>query len=581
MQQPTPPILHNNSNQQTVYEFSLSPQELSQRLLSLGLKPKDVINYRLSLDFITLESADNDTNPAIRDSYNKLLQSLGNLVSASDWERFCSSLNQLLRYWLDCYIAGLNIQHGLALALSIKLKSLFQTKKTKLFQQLFIGLIVEVTTQFDQYQLEAVKNHHQLTGLPNLHLLLKQLEQSLPNSEHGLGLLLLNFKMASSFADGIKTASPELIHELVKLLRNNLSQHHLLFQIDTFEFAVIVPHLDKVEKLDLLAAKLRRPFELTMHISQQLVSISPTIAGIYRTTGWHDVHEIYTQAKLTLDDALRNGRPFASYTEEINQRILQQSQLKQEILDAFENDRFELYFQPIVDVADETCNSAESLLRCKNTQGEFIYPPAVIDVIYQQGLGRLFLRWLLNTVCRQAANMQHILGRNIRITVNLTADDLIDTELADLLEQCLTLWKVEAQYITLEITENGLLLDEETANKTIQKMTDMGCMIALDDFGTGYSSMTRLRSMPIDLVKIDQSFVRDIANSSEDFEIVRAITMLAHGLGKQVIAEGVEMPECLDMLKKLQCEKIQGYFYSKPLSYDNFVAWVAQFQKNS
>jgi EAL domain-containing protein (putative c-di-GMP-specific phosphodiesterase class I) len=155
--------------------------------------------------------------------------------------------------------------------------------------------------------------------------------------------------------------------------------------------------------------------------------------------------------------------------------------------------------------------------------------------------------------------------------------DLLDADLPVLLAQSISLWDIPAQNLIIEITEGDILVDEEKVAQVIDQIVALGCKLALDDFGTGYSSMTRLRSMPIDLVKIDQSFVRNIAHSPQDREIVESVVALAHSLGKQVVAEGVEDKACLDILKQMQCEKIQGYYYAKPMSFHEFSSWLTKF----
>ena len=162
----------------------------------------------------------------------------------------------------------------------------------------------------------------------------------------------------------------------------------------------------------------------------------------------------------------------------------------------------------------------------------------------------------------------------IYLTINLRAEDLYDMELPHLLSQAIALWKIDAKDLILEITENGILEYNESSTSVISQLSEIGIRFALDDFGTGFSSLSRLRTMPIDLIKIDQSFVRDIAHSKDDFEIVQSIAMLAKSLGKEVLVEGVEDKECLALVKKLNIDKCQGYYFAKPMPYEQFIEWV-------
>ncbi|MDP3819714.1 MAG: EAL domain-containing protein, partial [Methylotenera sp.] len=186
--------------------------------------------------------------------------------------------------------------------------------------------------------------------------------------------------------------------------------------------------------------------------------------------------------------------------------------------------------------------------------------------------------WLINNACQRCAELRSAHQYNIALTINLSSIDLLDADLPALLAQSIALWQIPAENLIIEITESDILVDELKVSQVIDKIKLLGCKLALDDFGTGYSSMARLRNMPIDIVKIDQSFVRNIATSNQDKEIVQSVVKLAHSLGKEVVAEGVENLACLTILKELKCEKIQGYYYAKPMPFDEFVLWLNTFE---
>jgi EAL domain-containing protein (putative c-di-GMP-specific phosphodiesterase class I) len=163
---------------------------------------------------------------------------------------------------------------------------------------------------------------------------------------------------------------------------------------------------------------------------------------------------------------------------------------------------------------------------------------------------------------------------DIYLTFNLRAEDLYDAELPHLLSQALSLWKLDSQNIVLEITEEGILELNETSSAVINNLSLLGFKLALDDFGTGFSSLSRLRTMPIDLIKIDQSFIRNIAHSKDDLKIVESIASLAHSLGKEVLAEGIEDEESFALIQKISVQKCQGYLFAKPMAYDDFISWL-------
>jgi diguanylate cyclase len=205
----------------------------------------------------------------------------------------------------------------------------------------------------------------------------------------------------------------------------------------------------------------------------------------------------------------------------------------------------------------------------------------LLDVIYRKGFGKVFTRWLINNACQRCAELAATYHHNVSLTLNLSSSDLLDIDLPELLSQSVALWNIPASNLTIEITENDILVDEVKVLPVLNKIIQLGCKLALDDFGTGYSSMARLRNMPINIVKIDQSFVRNISSSPQDKAIVKSIIKLAHSLDKEVIAEGVEDLACLNILKEMNCEKIQGYYYGKPMSFEEFAVWLEAFKAQS
>jgi len=200
---------------------------------------------------------------------------------------------------------------------------------------------------------------------------------------------------------------------------------------------------------------------------------------------------------------------------------------------------------PIVYKKKKKGVAMEVLLRCDEKFGHNNAPSYTIEVLNNAGNGKLFTRWLVNSTCRYAHELIEEKKINVYLTVNLRAEDLYDMELPSLFSNALSIWKLDPKHIILEITENGILEENDNTNAVINALSDLGFKFALDDFGTGFSSLTRLRTLPIYLITIDQSFVKNINNSIEDYKIVDSIATLAKSLGKDVLAEGVENEACL------------------------------------
>lgn len=387
--------------------------------------------------------------------------------------------------------------------------------------------------------------------------------------------------IAASKNNARAIANTEVIKEISHIIRSYLAPGQLLFQIRRDEFAVLIANIESQIALDLLATKLTRVIDVALHQERKVYEMSTIMAGICLANDKDNLDVIYDYAKLTLEDALSNDKQIVMYHAEVKQRADLYKQLQRDVVEGFEANNFELFLQPVVNIQQGKCVNAEALLRWKNPDGQYVPPPTIVGIIYQQGLGLPFMRWLISTACRMSSEIQRELGYALKIAINLTADDLLDRDLPHLIMQQLSIWDVKAEDLTLEITETGLLADEVQVENVIRELIAIGCPLAIDDFGTGYSSMSRLRNTPVSSVKIDQSFVRNVAESNTDKTIVQTIATLAQGLNKETVAEGVEDLACLEIIKSMGCTKVQGYYYSQPLPTDECVAWVRNFNTSA
>jgi EAL domain-containing protein (putative c-di-GMP-specific phosphodiesterase class I) len=342
------------------------------------------------------------------------------------------------------------------------------------------------------------------------------------------------------------------------------------------QFDILLPNLSDEIKLNLLAAKLQRAFEQMTHVENQSVLVTPMIGCAYDLKSAVKVTDILSRARLALENALINQQGLVIYSDALKAHLDTQNELENRVLEAFNNDSLTLYLQPVVNLKDSSCAGAELLLRLTEQSKFSIHPGLMVEILNKVGRGKLFTRWLINSACRFAAELKYEHKLDLYLTVNLRAEDLYDFELPYMLLQAIALWKLSPSNLVLEVTENGVLELNEATNSVINELAKSGFKLALDDFGTGYSSLSRLRTMPIDIIKIDQTFVRDISNSKDDYEIVKSIAALATSLGKDVIAEGVEDKTSLDLIKKMKISKCQGYFFAKPMPIEKFVAWVKQ-----
>jgi EAL domain-containing protein (putative c-di-GMP-specific phosphodiesterase class I) len=232
---------------------------------------------------------------------------------------------------------------------------------------------------------------------------------------------------------------------------------------------------------------------------------------------------------------------------------------------AIETDQLLLHFQPKLAFDRSRVDAVEALARWHHPEHGWVPADQIIPLAERTGLIRPLSMWVLNCAIRQVARW-HAAHHHIRIAVNLSARNLHDPDLARTVEQLLRKWRVESHWLTVEITESAIMVDPDRAMETLVQIHDMGIHIAIDDFGTGYSSLAYLKRLPADEIKIDKSFVIDMARNEDDAFIARSVIDLGHNLGLKVVAEGVENEATWNLLRQMGCDVAQGYYVSRPLA---------------
>ncbi len=577
----------NQSNTSTPYQdfiIELNPNLLIQIMGSYHLKASDVVgNYTFnSKVFEKLVKA-----PPFNEGLSTL-KNTSNIISnwpkQLGWVQFNQQINNLLLAWLNDYKFGANLDAAFLLANCLELHA---TEKTK-FQSLLMHLIARVTNQLEQYKFNYVQNFDLETGLPNQQLLINLLKQRLStdtdksalNPTH-FGLILINLNIDFDEASQLNAAASNLMRAAINTIKQHLSEDVTIFHIGAIDLAILIESLNSPTELNLIATRLIHAFESALPLEGITLILSPYFGGVSTFNTQTNAISLYEYGRLALHHAIIKNERIKIYDQHISSSFMNAHLLDEAIIEAFQQNELAIYLQPIVSLPNEICNSAEILLRWPNQEWQSISPIRIVDTIYKKGFGKVFIRWLINNACQRCAELISQYQRDILLTINFSGTDLLDEDLPELLAQSIALWEIPAGNLVIEITENDLLIDEVKVAQVLDEIVLLGFKLALDDFGTGYSSMARLRNMPLDLVKIDQSFVRNIATSNADREIVKSIVKLAHSLGKKVVAEGVEDLACLNILKGMRCEKIQGYYYAKPMSFVEFVSWLNVFEANS
>ncbi|MEK7737478.1 MAG: GGDEF domain-containing phosphodiesterase, partial [Pseudomonadota bacterium] len=288
-------------------------------------------------------------------------------------------------------------------------------------------------------------------------------------------------------------------------------------------------------------------------------------------TDGNTVEVLLKNADMALYRAKEQGRNNVQrYIPELNEKAMQRLELDNDLRRALENGEFFLCYKPQIDLINKRIIGMETLIRWRHPQRGLISPANFIPMAEEVGLIVPIGSWVLRTACAQAKAWEDAGLPQIKLSVNLSARQFIQPDLAATVRLILAETGFPPEHLELELTESLIMHNAELFIATLRSLKEIGIELAIDDFGTGYSSLSYLKRFPIDRLKIDQSFIRDIHTDPDSAAISQAVITLGHSLGLKVIAEGVETAEQLDFLHTYRCDEIQGYFYSKPLPAEEF-----------
>lgn len=362
---------------------------------------------------------------------------------------------------------------------------------------------------------------------------------------------------------------PQLLAELIAA---RLRPQDQIFAGRDNEWLVLLNSLQTPAQAMLAATQISRAFAnpVTLLSGRQL-PVQATVGCALLPEHADDAENALKAARLARWQARQEKQSTAWYVPELGERWQARERLHAPLQEALAQDKLMLYLQPQVDLSDGRCIDAELLLRWQHA-GKFIAPPDIIALIESNGWRMPYTDWLLRTALRMLSELDAA-EIPIGLSLNLTAADMLDVDLPELLAQYLATWRVSGARLTLELTESALLHDRELGLSNMARLRALGCRLALDDFGTGYSSLSYLVSLPVQEIKIDRSFVIAMEKSPDARRIVRTIVDLASDLDMLPIAEGVENETAHAAVAALGCQVGQGYLYAKPMPLADFIAW--------
>jgi len=435
----------------------------------------------------------------------------------------------------------------------------------------------------DRLYLQA--HHDSLTQLPNRMLLEERLSQEISRASRAGGYLAVLFLDLDRFKNVNDSLGHEmgdaLLKKVAKRLATCLRQEDIVSRLGGDEFVIVITEMKtsdeamatSISVAEKIINQLTKPFKLKDYD----VRIS-TCVGISMFPGdGQNVDTLLRGADSAMYHGKRQGGGvFQFYSESLNTEARYRLDMEYELYRALENDEFELYYQAKIDIRTGSINGAEALIRWNHPQKGQVSPASFIPIAEDTGQMIAIEKWVFHQATKQAASWKENCGRPISVAVNTSAKHFHHGELIEHLKSAIDSSGLNAALLEVEVTESMAMQDIEKAVSVMKDLSALGISISIDDFGTGYSSLSYLKHFPAESLKIDRGFVKNLPNDRKDVAMVRSIVTMGHNMGLKIIAEGVETIEQMNVLRAMDCDEVQGYMYSRPVSAEKFCELLNQ-----
>jgi len=424
---------------------------------------------------------------------------------------------------------------------------------------------------------ERIKNlayYDILTGLPNRRLFADRLSIAISNAKrhgHKLGLMFLDLDLFKRINDSLgHSAGDTILQKVSARLSECVREGDTLARLGGDEFTIVLAELDESMEATWVAQRIIKAMKKPIVVAGQELFITFSIGISFFPEDGIDAESLIKHADTAMyriKDLGRNG--FELYSTSMSHRSLERLAMESSLHQAIKNNELFLTYQAKLDLETRKMVGVEALIRWNHPELGIIMPGEFIPLAEKSGLIQEIGRWVLNEACRQNQHWQEQGLPPITMAVNVSTHQFTRSELFDIVTEALKTSGLAAKYLELEVTESSVMKDIEMALKTLNRLHKLGVTVAIDDFGTGFSSLSYLKDMPVDLLKIDQSFLHNFPNDKKNTAIVISIIGLAKQLGIQIIAEGVETEEQVAFLLQENCDQVQGFLIARPMVADN------------
>ncbi|WP_250655399.1 EAL domain-containing protein [Alkalimarinus coralli] len=435
----------------------------------------------------------------------------------------------------------------------------------------YAGLISDLSDRKEaDEKLNYLLNYDDLTGLANRSLFRDRLHNAVIKVRNSAGkycLVMVDIDRFKQINDNLgHEAGDYLLKDVAQRISGAISNADTVARLSSDEFAILIEYNtdnDIAPQAEKVLTSLSAPYFVAEN--ELLISCSIGISKLPENA--KELQTLLQQAAMATQQAkYLGGNNIQFYSSALQNKSQYHMEVERELRKAMQNDELEVFYQPKVNVHTKHIDSAEALVRWRHPSRGLIPPSEFIHIAEESGLIAEIGRFVLLKSCQQAKQWSDKGMADIKVSVNVSAHQLRQENLVEAVSEVLKKTRLPESQLELELTESALMEDLNAATSLLKQLCALGVSIALDDFGTGYSSLSHLKRFPVNALKIDRSFIRDIVSKPEDEAIINAIIVLGHNLSLKVIAEGVESKEQLDILERLGCDEIQGYFIAKPLS---------------
>ena len=427
-----------------------------------------------------------------------------------------------------------------------------------------------------QSDLEYQALHDSLTELPNRTLLQDRMAyhiQTARREHRPLTLLMIDLDRFKEINDTLgHHVGDRVLIEVGIRINNQLREVDTIARLGGDEFAIILPDAAP-EQAELVCKKLIKAMQKALIIDELQLYVGMSIGIASFPDHGTDVTALIQHADVAMYVAKQNQLGFSTYDATKDEYSLRRLELINELKDAIENDELSLQFQPSINMSNDEVKGVETLLRWAHPEYGVLPPDQIIDLAEQTGLINPLTYWVIENALKQVERLFDK-GYKLELSINISAYNLKDKKFVNIIKKIISNYNIPTEKIVLEITESAMMANPVRAAEILAELDDMGLRLAVDDFGTGFSSLAYLKQLPVDELKIDKSFIIGMKENTSDEIIVHSTIEMAHNLGLEVVAEGVETKEIYNKLKGYLCDTAQGYYMSKPLPLDLLILWL-------